>query len=303
MSPISPANTTKTRPIIFLFITIAIVLWGFSFVWTNQLIEADIPVFTFIFFRMLMAGTLLLIFSLAAKKLQRVKGKDFLWLLLMAFLEPFIYFIGETFGLKATNSPTLSALIVATIPIFAMSSEIIFYKVKISWINILGVLVTIPGILLMVLNTGKLTADYWWGIALLFLAVFGSVGYSTVIKKLSANYNSYTLTTWQFILGAAFFFPFFLIYNDGYPLQMIFTREIIVPLGTLAVLCSCLAFVLYVNAIREIGITRSSIFTSLIPGVAAIGAYMYGIESFTWIQMGGILIVILGVVFTQWKKK
>lgn len=293
----------KTRPVVFVYITTAIILWGFSFIWTNQLIEADIPVFTFIFFRMLMAGTLLALFSLAIKKMQKVKGKDFLWMMLMAFFEPFIYFIGETFGLKATNSPTLSALIVATIPIFAMSSEIIFYKVKISWVNLLGVLVTIPGILLMVLNSGKLTADYWWGIALLFLAVLGSVGYTTVVRKLTEKYNSYTLTAWQFLLGALYFLPCFLAGNNGYPIVSIFTGEIIVPLLMLAVLCSCLAFVLYVNSIREIGITRSSIFTSLIPGVAALGAYIYGIEKFTPIQLLGIAVVVMGVIFTQWKKK
>ena len=197
-------NTTKTRPIVFFYVITAIILWGFSFIWTNQLLISEVPVFTFIFWRMLIAGVAMLIISLIFKKLQKVSGKDFLLIVLMSFFEPFIYFIGETFGMKATNSPTLSALIIATIPIFAMVSEIIFYKVKISLINILGVIITLPGILMMVLNSGKLTADYWWGIALLFVAVVGSVGYTTVVRKLTDKYNSYTLTTYQFVLGHLF---------------------------------------------------------------------------------------------------
>src|SRR5574344_569234 len=173
-----PSVSSKTRPVIFVYVTTAIILWGFSFIWTNQLLINKVPVFTFIFWRMFIAAIIMVILSALLKKLQKVSGKDLLLMLLMALFEPFIYFIGETFGLKATISPTLSALIIATIPIFAMLSEIIFYKVKISLINILGVLITLPGILLMVLNSGKLTADYWWGIALLFVAVLGSVGYT-----------------------------------------------------------------------------------------------------------------------------
>ena len=295
-------NTTKTRPIVFFYVITAIILWGFSFIWTNQLLISEVPVFTFIFWRMLIAGVAMLIISLIFKKLQKVSGKDFLLIVLMSFFEPFIYFIGETFGMKATNSPTLSALIIATIPIFAMVSEIIFYKVKISLINILGVIITLPGILMMVLNSGKLTADYWWGIALLFVAVVGSVGYTTVVRKLTDKYNSYTLTTYQFVLGAIFFLPFFLIYNNGFTAAQFCCKEVLVPLIALAILCSCVAFCLYVNSIREIGITRSSIFTSLIPGVSAFGAYIYGQETFTWHQIIGIAIVVTGVIFTQLKK-
>ena len=113
---------------VFTAIFLAIFFWGFSFIWTNQILLEDIPVFTFIFFRMFIAGALLFVFSKVTGKLQKIEKGDYKLLFLMAFFEPFIYFIGETFGLKATNSPTLSALIIALIPIFAMLSGVIIYK-------------------------------------------------------------------------------------------------------------------------------------------------------------------------------
>lgn len=283
---------------VFIAVFLAIFFWGFSFVWTNQILMEDIPVFTFIFFRMLIAGLLLLIFTKLTGKLQKIEKGDYKLLLLMAFFEPFIYFIGETFGLKATNSPTLSALIIALIPIFALMSGVFIYKEKISWVNILGVLCTIPGILLMVFHTGDMTPEYWWGIALLFLAIFGSVGYSTVVKGLS-KYNTLTIATYQFVFGAVLFLPCFLIFNGDYNVAGLLEWDIIQPILYLAVLCSCLSFALYIFAIKSIGIARSSVFTSLIPAVSAIGAYIYGYETFTWQQILGIAIVTLGVVITQ----
>lgn len=283
---------------VYVAIFMAIFFWGFSFIWTNQILLEDIPVFTFIFFRMFIAGLLLLIFSAVTGKLQKVEKKDWWLMVLMAFFEPFIYFIGETFGLQATNSPTLSALIIALIPVFALAAGVFIYKEKVSWINVVGVILTIPGILLMVFNTGDMTPEYWWGIALLFLAIFGSVGYSSVVRMLS-KYNSFTIATYQFVFGAVLFFPFFLGFNSDYEIVRIFSPEIFTPLISLAILCSCLSFVLYIFAIKSLGIARSSIFTSLIPAVSAIGAYIYGYETFTWPQILGILIVILGVAVTQ----
>lgn len=45
----------------YLAATIAIILWGFSFVWTNSLLINEVPVFTYLFIRLAIAGILLLI--------------------------------------------------------------------------------------------------------------------------------------------------------------------------------------------------------------------------------------------------
>jgi drug/metabolite transporter (DMT)-like permease len=294
-------NDNKIKPIYYFYIISAIVLWGFSFIWTNQLILSGSHIFTFVFFRMLIAGVALLIFSLIGKKLEKIERKDIKWFLLMVFFEPFIYFIGEVYGIKATNSPTLSSVIIATIPIFALISAQIFYKEKISGWNIFGVIITIPGIGMMVFKDGSLSAEYWWGIALLFMAVLGSVGYTTTAKKLTEKYNSYTITTYQFIIGAIYFLPLFLIFGLDSFSSHFFRSEVLIPLISLAILCSSVSFLFYVKSLQHIGITRTSIFTSLIPAVSAFGAYIYGHETFTAIQIIGISVVVLGVIITQKK--
>lgn len=279
---------------------LAIILWGFSFVWTNDIIQKGIPVFTFLFIRLALAGSLLFAFAKITGKLQKIAKKDVKYLILMAFFEPFIYFIGETYGIKATDSAVLSAVIIATIPIASLFVEKIFYKVPYTVYKVLGTALTLPGIVMVIMKSGESTSvGHYWGIALLFLAVAGATGYSSVVRKLSGNYNPVTITTYQFVIGAAFFFPFFLGWGLDGVNSTLFSREVMVPLISLAVLCSCVAFLFWVNSIKDLGMTRTNIFSALIPAVSAVGAAMLGQEEITLMSAIGIAVVTAGVIIAQ----
>lgn len=289
----------KTLHSTYVAATIAIILWGFSFVWTNGLLNHQVPIFTFLFIRLSLAGLLLWIFSKVTGKLQKLTFKDFLLMCLMAFFEPFIYFIGESFGMKSTGSAVLAAVIIATIPIFCMVTERMLDKVPFTLYKIAGIFLTIPGIVMVVMKDGSLSVTHGYGIALLFLAVIGATGYAAVVKKLSGKYNSFTIATYQFVLGALMFMPFFFLYGTEGLNQTFFSAEVLIPLLSLAVLCSCVAFVLWVTAIRGLGITRANIFSALIPAVSALGAAMMGQEKITVFTCAGIAIVITGVILAQ----
>ncbi|MBQ5374508.1 MAG: EamA family transporter, partial [Bacteroidaceae bacterium] len=69
------------------------------------------PIFYFVFVRILLAGVILFLFNTAYGRIKRIQKKDWPKFLLLAFFEPFIYFICETYGLKVTGSPTLSAMV------------------------------------------------------------------------------------------------------------------------------------------------------------------------------------------------
>lgn len=278
---------------------VAIILWGYSFVWTNSLLQYEVPVFTLLFIRLAIAGVLLFVASKFLGKLQKVEKKDFKWLFLMALSEPFVYFIGETYGMLATGSATIAAVIIATIPIFCLILERILWNKLFTPYKIIGILLTIPGILMVVFQDGPVSVSHAYGIALLFMAVAAATSYAVFVKKLSGKYNSFTITTYQFVIGALLFFPLFLLYGRQGLNEKFFTAEILTPLLTLAVLCSCVAFLFWVSVIGKLGITRANIFSALIPAVSAVGAYMLGQESLPLIRIIGIAVVIIGVILAQ----
>jgi drug/metabolite transporter (DMT)-like permease len=278
---------------------VSIILWGYSFVWTNSLLQYEVPVFTLLFIRLAIAGVLLFVASKFLGKLQKVDKKDIKWLFLMALSEPFVYFIGETYGMLATGSATIAAVIIATIPIFCLILERILWNKRFTTYKIVGILLTIPGILMVVFQDGPVSVSHAYGIALLFMAVAAATSYAVVVKKLSGKYNSFTITTYQFVIGALLFFPLFLLYGRQGLNEKFFTVEVLTPLLTLAVLCSCVAFLLWVSVIGKLGITRANIFSALIPAVSAVGAFMLGQESLPLIRIIGIAVVIIGVILAQ----
>jgi drug/metabolite transporter (DMT)-like permease len=68
---------------------------------------------------------------------------------------------------------------------------------------------------------------------------------------------------------------------------------------SLAVLCSCLCFGLWISSIGKLGITRTNIFSALIPAVSAVGAFALGQEELSGIRIAGIAIVIAGVILAK----
>lgn len=284
----------------YILTTISIVLWGLSFVWTNDILNHNVPPFTLLFVRLATAGILLYTYARITGKLQKVTRKDTLYMFLMAFFEPFIYFIGETYGMKVTGSAVLAAVIIATIPITCLFAEKILYKVPYTAFKIIGTAITIPGIVMVVMKGGdNASVDHYYGIALLFLAVAGATGYAAVVKKLSGTYNPTTITTYQFLIGALLFFPFFLGFGlDGLN-STFFSAEVLVPLFSLAILCSCVAFLFWVTSIARLGMMKANIFSALIPAVSAIGAAAMGQEEITAITVTGIAVVIAGVIIAQ----
>ena len=282
----------------------AITLWGMSYIWTDKLIALNIPIFYFVFVRILMAGIVLFLFNTAYGRIKRIQRQDLPKFMLLAFFEPFIYFICETFGLKLTGSPTLSAMVIATIPIFSIGAGIIFFKEKVNFINIIGILFSLVGIVMVAMAKGALGEHFIWGVVLLLVAVISEVGHASITKSLAGNYSSQIIVMYQFLIGAIYLFPLFIWKGiDGFNFEVYFSAEVWYPLICLAILCSSLAFSLWVSTIKNLGVAKSSIFSALIPVAAAIIAWVLGHEYLNSRQWIGILVSTAGVILSQYTKK
>lgn len=282
----------------------AITLWGMSYIWTDKLIAQGIPIFYFVFVRILLAGLILFLFNTAYGRIKRIQRRDLPKFLILAFFEPFIYFICETYGLKVTGSPTLSAMVIATIPIFSIGAGIIFFKEKINAVNIAGIILSLIGIVMVAMAKGELGEHFIWGIVLLLIAVIAEVGHASITKSLAGNYSSQIIVMYQFLIGSIYLLPLFLWKGlDGFNAEIYFGAEVWYPLICLAVLCSSLAFSLWVSTIKNLGVAKSSIFSALIPVAAAVIAWILGHEYLNHRQWIGIGISTLGVILSQYTIK
>ena len=293
----------NSKVLIYTVSLFAIILWGISYIWTNRLISLDIPVTYFVFVRILLAGFVLFLLNAASGKITRIRRKDLPKFLLLAFFEPFIYFICESYGVKQTGSPTLSAMIIATIPIFSVGAGVLFFREKVNAVNITGILLSLIGIVLVVMSKGELGKHFIFGIVLLLIAVLSEVGHASLTKRLSGHSSSQVIVMYQFLIGSVYLFPLFLFKGlDGFSSRFL-SADVWYPIICLAVLCSSLAFSLWVSTIKSLGVAKSSIFSALIPVVSAIAACLLGQEDLNLRQFIGIAISAVGVVLSQYTGK
>ena len=288
----------------YLGILVTVFFWGMSFLWSDAVLDQHVPPFTFIFTRMIIAAAALSLFSLLAGKFQRIRKGDLKWFVAMTAFEPFLYFLGETFGLKITGSPTLCSVIIATIPVFSLIVGRIVFREKLSALNRAGIFLAVAGVIFFIVLGGNLHTDYLYGIAILFLAVIGSTGYTVICKKLAnKGYNAFAIVTWQFILAIGFFLIPFLAFDAASWTPAYLSWPVLKPIIELAVLCSGVAFVIYAACVDRIGMTRTVVFLPLVAIVSAVAALFLGQDTLLPLQMAGIVVAMAGVVMAQYNNK
>ena len=275
--------------------------WGASYILTKIVFETYKPLTT-VFLRIVIACVVLFLIIFIAGRREKIKKEDVWLFLISAFLNPFVYFIGESYGLKYVSA-SVSAFIIATIPVFTPIAAYKVFGERLSATNILGLVISFAGIGMIVFNlkTGFTASPV--GIAFLFLGVFSAVTYTVFLKKLSFKYSPFTIIAWQNLLGALYFLPFFLYFDLEDYLSVRPDAKTIISLVSLGVFASMFAFVLFTYVIRNIGMSRANFYNNLVPVIAAIIAYFVLKESFTPMKIVGMVVIVIGVVLSEMERK
>ena len=282
----------------YIAIVSAMLLWSFSFVWSKLAFESYNP-FTVLFFRLFIAALSLFVFSKIFGLLQKIEKSDYKIIVLLSLFEPFLYFIGENFGLQYITASTAS-IIISTIPLFMPLLGFMFFKEKVLRNNIIGLIISFIGVLIVVLNNNVAISGEIKGFLLLFVAVFAALAYTVVIKKITYRYNAFTIVVWQNIIASIAFFPLFMYYDFSLFTEIGFTMDFkyIVLLGILA---SNGAFLLYTFAFKFFKVSQIGLFSNLIPIFTIITSFFVFNESLSVVKFIGILLVFVGLFIAEYK--
>lgn len=278
---------------------IAMIFWGMSFIWSTQVFEYLNPTTT-IFFRLIISmvflGVLLFVFKLNEK----VERKDLTLFALAALFEPFLYFIFESYGLL-NSAPVVSSAIIATIPLFTPIAAFFFLKERLTPWNIAGFIISFFGVIFMLLNKNLELTVSMKGVVFLFSAVIVAVAYSISLRKLTMLYKPLTITFVQNVIGMIYFIPMFFIMERVTPSQITEIGGYLLPLLSLGVFASSVAYTLWAYAFSKLGAAKANIYSNLIPVFTAIFSCIIIGESITLQKVLGILLVIGGLVLSQLK--
>lgn len=235
-------------------IVLAMVFWSFSFIWTQVAMESFEPV-TLVTLRLVFASLLLFLFAKITGKVQKIKKEDYKWFFLLALFEPYLYYMGETYGLQYMSATTAS-VIIATIPLFAPVLAFFMLKERITWTNILGIIVSISGVILVIYVPGSGMEAEFRGVFLMFMAVFAAVFYTATLRRISMHYHTINVILYQSLIGLVFFVPTFFVTDFSQISQLKISWKSLEALIMLSIFASVLAFVLFAWVVRKIGIAK-----------------------------------------------
>lgn len=290
---------TNNKLIGYIAICIYACLSGISFAWTKRLLENDIPVFTIVLIRLIIGASFLLIALKLTGKLEPMKKKDFLSFLCLAMGEPVIYFIGEDFGMKYVDA-SFASVIIALIPVLVAFAIPMVYGGRIKKSLVAGAGISLIGIVLMSFNKNGFAFDIR-GLLLLLLALLSAIWYNVFLQKLLKTYGAFSITAYMNLIGATIYLPLFFIFDFPYVGDANWTLQSIFDLLSLGVLCSACSYALYSFAAKQLSVEKVSIFNNVAPIITIFAAVYMGMEIFTARKIIGILVVVAGVLLSQWR--
>jgi drug/metabolite transporter (DMT)-like permease len=281
----------------YVSVTLAMVFWGFTFVLYKYANLSFRPT-SIIFLRLFISIFFLFGFAFLFRRLKKIRKQDQKWFLLMALFEPFLYFLGEANGMTLVT-PTVGAVIVSTIPLIVPFGAKLWFGEKLTLFNRVGLMVSFAGVIMVILTkSGGLSAQPR-GILLMFLAVFGAVGYTLVAKKLLDNYNPITITAYQSLYGLLMFTPLFLIMELPRLNPASISGESLLAVLYLGVMGSGICFILLNIAMRELGAARANVFANIVPVVAAMVSFLMLHEPMPLMKILGIGVTLIGLFMSQ----
>jgi drug/metabolite transporter (DMT)-like permease len=252
--------------------------------------------------RLLLSSIILLGISWISSVLQKIQPSDLLRFGILALIYPFIYFLAESHGLTMITA-SQGAVIISLIPLIVPLGAYFFLGERVSVLNIIGILISFMGVVIVVMKSDFSFNAPPLGIILMLLATFSAAGYTLMVKKLTEKYNAFTITTYQNIFGSMLFLPLFLIFEYREFLTSQHTLRGLVNLGYLSIFGSSLAFIFYNFSVKVIGAIRTEVFSYTIPVLTAVFAYFMIGEDFGFQKLFGIAVVLAGLFLAQLKTR
>jgi drug/metabolite transporter (DMT)-like permease len=276
-----------------------VVFWGLSFVASKTILNTGVPPMTMVALRFVAATVILNVFLRRFDPKARLRRKDILPLAASGFCGVTMYFFFEARGIRLTSASSAS-LITAVIPVITVIAEALFFRGRVSWKTIVGVVLSVVGVVFVV-GKPAVGGDSSALAGNLFMlgACLCWVFYIFLSRNLHKRLSDIAITAYQSVFGTAFLIPLAL-------LEMRQWVPITLPAGIsllyLALFCSALSNFLYVYALSRLGPIAVSPYINLIPMVGVVGGVAILGEAITWVQIVGGVVILAGVLLVTWSQ-
>lgn len=280
------------------------IIFGLSFLFSKRALAVASP-FELLSFRFLTAFLIMTALLLFKAIHIEYRGKNIKGLILLSIMQPIVYFIFETYGIKFSSS-SQAGLMIALIPICVTVMSAYFLKEKPSILQIIFIALSVGGVIfIVIIGNSDSSSGSLYGILLLLGAVLSASIFNILSRKLSREFTPMELTYSMMGLGTLFFnavsIGSHIISKDlNLYFEPLGSESFLISIGYLGILSSIIAFFLINYTLSKIEASKSAVLANISTIVSIIGGVVFLKESFQYYHVIGSLAIIAGVWGTNY---
>lgn len=274
---------------------LVVAIWGSTFVCTKILLVNGLTAAQIFTLRFIIAYVLLLAFSLTRRSFRcwADTWRDELIMAALGLTGGTLYFLTENSAMNYTTT-TNTSLIVCCCPLFASLLIGWFYRSeRMRPVQVAGTLMAVLGVTAVVLNGRFVLHLSPLGDALALGANLCWAVYSLLMIPANKRYDAVFITRKVFFYGLLFMIPYFMVFPEMPPANVLLRGDILLNLFFLGSIASMACFLAWTWVMHKLGAIVATNYVYLNPLVTILFAWWILSEQITvWFLVGTVLILV-----------
>jgi len=283
-----------------------VLMFGLIFIWGLDFIIAKIALgsvdpFTLVFIKYSFALSLMFILKRIFAKSATLDKRDIPTFIICSFIGMIVYYGTEYMAMYYIPVAIVS-IILASVPTVSILSEAAFFKKPITVLMVLGTIISLFGVVFIIgADNTDLLQGKILGYALAFVAVICWNVYNFATDKLYKRYSEISIAFYQIIITLLMLAPYALTHL---PQANAISLKLVGLLAFQGIISAGFGYIIYVNALKTIGITPTSLFSNLLPLSTVLLSWLLLNEKIGAMQIfGGILVITAACIVIYEKNK
>ena len=274
----------------WILITILGAVWGSAFMFI-KIATPELGAIALVNIRLAVAGLIFIPFLLQQKYLKHFRSnlKNILVLSVINTALPFSLFAYASLE----SSSNMLSILNGTTAIMAVVISTIWLKIKLNFFQIMGVFIGLFGIVVLA-NPDNVYISMKATIFCLSAAFCYALS-ANYIQKFAYKTNTIVLIGWSLVIASVLLLP---ITFFNLPAQFP-SNNVIYSILWLGVISTGVAFLGYVRLIEKVGAVKTATVAYFIPVFGVIWGYVFLGETITSQILIGMILILIGIVFTN----
>lgn len=284
----------------YILMTTLVFIWGLDYIVAKNALEAFEPM-TLLFFKYCIGLLLVIGVKLKMDGKALARKQDIPKFIACGICGEILYFTCEYTAMDYLPI-SLITIILAFVPALSVILERIIHKKHPTKIMVLGICLSIIGVVLVIGVDYKMLFQ---GRAIGYLLAIGAVcswnAFNFITASLHKNYESATLTMTQLTCTIIIIAPYAL---SHLPASGTMTPSIIGGLFYLGLFSAGFGFLTQVKSLHVLGPTATALFSNFLPITATFFGWVFLKETISIVQVvGGVIVIIAGYLVIKAKGK